>query len=82
MDNTAKLNQAFTTVLGLDERTEVSSLAYGETEGWDSVAHMQLVAAIEVAFEIMLDTDDVIAMSNYGVVLDLLVGHHGVEFDA
>ena len=44
---------------------------------WDSVAHMQLVNAIELAFDIMLDTDDVIAMSSYQKAREI-VGKHGV----
>jgi len=35
-------------------------LGIRKTPGWDSVAHMRLVAEIESAFDIMMDTEDVI----------------------
>jgi acyl carrier protein len=71
-DATARTQQAFTTALGLDGGTDFDALAYGKHEKWDSIAHMALVAELEDAFEIMLDTDDVIAMSSYPVALEIL----------
>ncbi len=32
---------------------------------WDSIGHMSLVAALEEAFDIMMDTDDIIDLSSY-----------------
>jgi acyl carrier protein len=77
-----KLDQAVRTGLGLPGDMELSTIAYGRIEEWDSVAHMQLVAAIENAFGIMLETDDVIAMSDYGAILRILREHHGLALDA
>ncbi len=59
------LDQVIRDGLGLKDSTDVHAIAWGETEEWDSVAHMQLVAALEAAFDILIDTDDVIAMSDY-----------------
>ena len=58
---------------------DVTNLAYGAHEKWDSIAHMQLVAAIESAFDIMLDVDDVIALSSYPKAIEI-VGKYGVKF--
>lgn len=52
--------------------------AYQSVPEWDSVGHMAMVAAIEDAFEIMLDTDDVIEFSSYTVGLELL-RKYGIE---
>jgi acyl carrier protein len=68
--------------LDLAPDADLASIAYGETETWDSVAHMQMVAAIEDAFGIMLDTDDVIGMSNYRIARQILRDHHGLALDA
>lgn len=76
-DNVAKLQQAFASALGLVEPVDYEALTYRETRAWDSVAHMQLVAAIEEAFDLMLDTDDVIGMSSWGKAVEI-VGKHGV----
>ena len=58
---------------------DVTKLAYGADERWDSIAHMQLVAAIESAFDIMLDVDDVIALSSYPKAIEI-IGKYGVTF--
>lgn len=73
-----KLKQAFSTTLGLNgSGTDFESLAYGRTPGWDSVAHMALVAEIENAFDIMLVTDDVIDMSDFSKAKEI-VSKYGV----
>ena len=74
-----QLRAAFTEALGLpgDGDVDVTTAAYRVTRQWDSVAHMQLVNAIELAFDIMLDTDDVIGMSSYQKAREI-VGKHGV----
>lgn len=60
-----KLQAAFREALGLPAQTDVATLTYRGIPQWDSVAHMQLIATIEAAFDLMLDTDDVIGMSSY-----------------
>lgn len=82
MNDSEKLDLAFTSALVLPQDEDLAQAAYGKTPGWDSVAHMQLVAEIEEAFSIMLDTDDVIAMSSYAVAREILQGKYGVDLDA
>lgn len=75
------LQDAFCEALGIDaESTEWDNLTYRGIPEWDSVAHMQLIGEIEDVFDIMLDTDDVIAMSSYPVAKELLA-KYGVSFD-
>lgn len=76
-----RLKATFTESLGLAPDVSFDSLEYAKTPGWDSVAHMRLVAEIENAFDIMLDTEDVIAMSSFGVAKDI-VTKYGVSLDA
>jgi acyl carrier protein len=80
MNQTAKLKAAFVTAIGISAESDFDSVAYGKTTGWDSVAHMALVAEIELAFDIMLDTDDVIGMSSFPVAKTLL-GKYGISFE-
>ncbi|MBK9037249.1 MAG: acyl carrier protein [Myxococcales bacterium] len=76
-DNRDKLRATFREALGLPAEAPVDELAYRAVKEWDSVAHMQLVASIESAFELMLDTDDVIGMSSFAAAC-AIVGKHGV----
>ena len=64
MTNLVKYNNAFTENLQISEG-ELQGLQYQGTELWDSVGHMTLMAAIEDAFDIMLDTDDIVDFSSY-----------------
>jgi acyl carrier protein len=73
-----RLQEAFQTALDLPADTDWSALAYAQHEHWDSLGHMALVAEIEEAFDIMMETDDVIAMSSYPVAVDLLKTRYDV----
>jgi acyl carrier protein len=75
-----KLKGAFVTVLGVNGDGDFESLAYGQTQGWDSVAHMALIAEIENAFDIMLPTDDVIGLSSFPKAKEI-VSRKGISFD-
>lgn len=81
MKGLEKLRTAFIEVLGIEPGCECDELAYGVTPGWDSVAHLALVAAIEEAFEIMLPTDDVIEMSSFSKA-KAIVAKNGAFLDA
>ena len=49
-----------------DLKTEsVDNLEYQGIDEWDSVGHMALIAALEDAFGIMMETDDIIDFSSF-----------------
>jgi acyl carrier protein len=81
MNNLSLLKNAFVEAVGVSPESDFNALVYGSTVGWDSVAHMALVAAIEEAFGIMLPTDDVIDMSSFLKSREI-VAKHGVSLDA
>ena len=64
MNNLQKYNAAFTGTFSIEEGI-LADLQYQGTEEWDSVGHMQLIAELEEAFDIMFDTDDIIDLSSY-----------------
>lgn len=72
MDATGKLKQAFITALALPADTDFNTVEYGKTPGWDSVAHMGLVAEIENALDIMLPTEDVIDLSSFNKAREIV----------
>jgi acyl carrier protein len=75
-----KLKNAFITALGVSPDGDFESMAYGQTTGWDSVAHMSLISEIETEFDIMLATDDVIGMSSFQKAKEI-IARNGVSFD-
>jgi acyl carrier protein len=73
-----EVKRAFTEALELPAETDVEALEIGADPHWDSVGHMALVAELENRFGIVLETDDMIDMSSYAKVLEI-VRRHGVE---
>ena len=76
-----KLKDAFAEALRLPPDSDFESLEYRGISSWDSVGHMQLVAEIEAAFDIMLETEDVLGMSSF-VKAGEIVTRYGVDLNA
>lgn len=66
------VHEVFADLLDLSEPIDWSTIKYQEVEGWDSVAHMAIVAELEDRLGIMLDTDDIIDMSSVAVSIEIL----------
>ena len=64
MTNLEKYNQAFITTFNVSPE-KLNGLKYQDIPEWDSVGHMTLVAELEDAFDISLETDDIIDFSDY-----------------
>ena len=75
------LKEAFSNTLGLSETTDWQSVQYGNTNGWDSMAHMQLVTELETRFNIMLSTDEVISLSSFEKAKQIIESH-GIVFES
>jgi len=73
------LRQCFADTFGLEPGTDVENLQYQGIPAWDSVGHMQLIAALESAFDIMLDTQDVLDMSSFAKAEEI-VRKYGAAF--
>ncbi|MEG1752303.1 MAG: acyl carrier protein [Christensenella sp.] len=64
MTNLEKYDEAFINSFGVTA-SDLPTLAYQSISAWDSVGQMQLIAALEDAFDIMFDTDDIIDFNSY-----------------
>lgn len=71
MTNKEKYVNAFVESLEISA-DQLEGLKYQEIEAWDSVGHMGLIAAIEDAFDIMMDTDDIIDFNSFEKGIELL----------
>jgi acyl carrier protein len=45
---------------------------------WDSVGHMGMIAGLESAFDIMMETDDIIDFGSYTKGIELLAKYNVV----
>jgi acyl carrier protein len=79
--NKEKLRSCFSRTLGIPMAQVTDDLAYNTIEQWDSVGHMALVADLESAFDVMLDTDEILDLSSVAKAV-VILRKHGVDFDA
>jgi len=79
MSNKEKYVNAFVEALEVSA-DQVVGLKYQEIPNWDSVGHMGLIAAIEDAFDIMMDTDDIIDLSSFEKGMEILSKNYDIEF--
>jgi acyl carrier protein len=64
-------NSLFKEILSQDAET-LAELRYQDIPEWDSVGHMSLITAIEEAFDIMLESEDIIDFSSWCKGIDIL----------
>lgn len=64
MSNLEKYNEIFKETLNVSDDMLVG-LKYQDIKEWDSVGHISLIGELEDAFDIEMDTDDIIAFSSY-----------------
>lgn len=79
MTNLEKYNQAFCEAFEIAE-DKLVGLQYQQIELWDSVGHMTLVANLEDAFDIMMETDDIIDLSSYEKGQEILSEKYNIAF--
>ena len=64
MENIEKYNKVFIETFDVSKDI-LNELKYMSISAWDSIGHMSLIMALEEAFKIMFDTDDIVDFSSY-----------------
>ena len=67
-----KLESAFRSGLALPLKCEVPTITAETAKQWDSVAHLQLVGAIEKDFGVELSPGDVMDLDSYAAAVAIL----------
>ena len=65
MSNSEKYQETFVKSLSMDKNKFSEKLEYNQIPEWDSIGHMTLISGLEEAFNISIDTDDIIDFSSY-----------------
>lgn len=60
-----KLNEIFTSVFGVGSEALGSEFTREKIANWDSVRQLSLTNAMEDAFDIMLDPEDILGCTSY-----------------
>ena len=73
MTSEERLQEAFRYGLALPKNFDVNTATPDRILQWDSVGHLQLVIAIEDAFNIRLNASEIIEMESYAKAKNILV---------
>jgi len=79
MTNKEKYDKIFMECFSVEKNVLNDEFVYQCVPEWDSVGHMAMIAALEDAFEIMLETDDIIDFSSYTKGMEIL-SKYGITF--
>lgn len=72
MSNKQKYDKIFIDNFSIEESALGNDLLYNTIPTWDSIGHMEMIAAIEEAFDITMETDDIINFSSYKKGFEIL----------
>lgn len=79
MTNLEKYTNVFVENFEVSEEV-AKELKYQDIEAWDSIGHMDLIASLEEAFDIMMETDDIIDFNSYKKGIEL-IGKYGINMN-
>ncbi len=76
--NLEKYNACFMNIFEVSKTELNQDFVFGQVSGWDSLAHMELIAALEEEFDIMFDANDIIHFGSYENG-KIILSKYGVE---
>lgn len=71
MSNREKYDNAFIESFDVRE-DQLAGMEYQGVAAWDSVGHMGLISELEDAFDIQMETDDIVDFNSYEKGIELL----------
>ena len=71
-ENEKKYKELFLNSLSISEDKFSDKLEYNDISEWDSIGHMTLMSGLEEAFNISIETDDIIDFSSYNKGKEIL----------
>ncbi len=78
MSNKEKYDNVFVECFSVSKNVLNNEFVYQCVPAWDSVGHMGMIAALEDAFGIMMETEDIVEFGSYTIGIEKLK-KYGVE---
>lgn len=75
MKNNEIYKKTFMDTFSVEEEALNQDFTFDNIANWDSIAHMTLMTALEDAFGIMFDTEDILNFTSYEGGKDILAKH-------
>ena len=70
----ARLNEVFRDVFDDESITVTDATTADDIEDWDSLEHINLLAAVEQEFGMKFNMGQVVSMKNVGEMADIIIG--------
>jgi len=80
MTNIEKYDLIFMEVFSVGKEVLNRDFEKTNVDKWDSVRQLNLISSIEEAFDIMLDTEELLGLSSYDIGREIL-SKYGITFD-
>ena len=61
------------TVLKLGSETDITTLTSDSLDSWDSMAQVNIVAALESEFDLFIETEDAEGMTSFDAICNYLI---------
>lgn len=78
----AKVRHTFGELFGFDPRSVSLETQENDIPGWDSVGHLSLCGALEDAFEIQFDINELAAMTSVRTIVAIIDAKKGLLAEA
>lgn len=72
MSNLQKYNEVFINVFDASESNFSEEFSVRTVDKWDSITHLSLITEIEDAFDVMLDSDDILEFVSHRLGKEIL----------
>jgi len=69
------IEDVVSSVFGVERESVDDSSSPTSVEGWDSIGHVNLVSALEQAFNVSIDIDDVMEMASVRKIRETLLAY-------
>jgi acyl carrier protein len=79
MNNIENYNLVFASTFNVEIDVLTDEFCSTSVDNWDSITQLSLVTAMEDTFDIMIDTEDILAFKSYAIGKDIL-SKNGVSF--
>jgi acyl carrier protein len=71
----SRVREIVADVLGIDDLELTPSMAAVDVEGWDSLANVQIIVAIEKSFGIRFSTGEIASIENVRALIERIAAH-------
>ena len=67
-----EIKEIMSDVLGIPKDEITDKTSFENTEVWDSLKHMEIIAALEERYDVLFTADEIVTMLTFGKIKEIL----------